>query len=462
MRKISRVLALVMCVILMAGLCACGSDTTGTTTAAEAGGTAAGETSAALAEKHDPVTLRFMWWGGDERAEATLKAIEAFEAKYDWITIEPEYGSSDGYQEKLTTQLSSGNAADIIQMGPGWLPGYVKSNDNYFIDFNDYADRIDLTTFESSFLEQNGNIGGKQYGLPTGISGYSFIYNKTLADKAGILFPDSKEEMNWDTLIELGKQLQAYDSSAYLVDIGDSELAACIMRPYLLQLTGSTMVVDATGELGFTEEELVQCLTYIKDLYDNKVIPPLADIAAYSSGDSLQTDPKWISGETYVGMFLSSSTAEVATAACPDCEFAAGYMPVMSSAKNDGFYANCPQYMCVSKSSEHIEEAVMFLDYFYNSEEAAEILTTVRSVPPTSVGQSVCAKLGKLEGIAKDTVDILQASYHGTNEMGLTTEEEYGQRLRDMISQIAYGQGTPEEVAKNGITLMQNFLDSKN
>ena len=81
MRKISRVLALVMCVILMAGLCACGSDTTGTTTAAEAGGTAAGETSAALDEKHDPVTLRFMWWGGDERAEATLKAIEAFEAK---------------------------------------------------------------------------------------------------------------------------------------------------------------------------------------------------------------------------------------------------------------------------------------------------------------------------------------------------------------------------------------------
>ena len=104
----------------------------------------------------------------------------------------------------------------------------------------------------------------------------------------------------------------------------------------------------------------------------------------------------------------------------------------------------------------------MFLDYFYNSEEAAEILTTVRSVPPTSVGQSVCAKLGKLEGIAKDTVDILQASYHGTNEMGMTTEEEYGQILRDMISQIAYGQGTPEEVAKNGMTLMQNFLDSKN
>ena len=68
-------------------------------------------------EEHEPVTLRFMWWGGDARATATLDVIEAFEAKYPWITIEAEYGSDEGYQEKLTTQLVSGTAADIIQMG---------------------------------------------------------------------------------------------------------------------------------------------------------------------------------------------------------------------------------------------------------------------------------------------------------------------------------------------------------
>ena len=42
--------------------------------------------------------------------------------------------------------------------------------------------------------------------------------------------------------------------------------------------------------------------------------------------------------------------------------------------------------MCVSGASEHQEEAMMFLNYFYNNADAAKILKTVRSVPPTSVG----------------------------------------------------------------------------
>ena len=95
-------------------------------------------------EDKEPVTLRFMWWGGDARAEATLDVIEAYEKEHPWVTIEAEYGSSDGYQEKLTTQLVSGNAADIIQMGTGWMPGYVESNEDYFVDFNEYSDSIDL------------------------------------------------------------------------------------------------------------------------------------------------------------------------------------------------------------------------------------------------------------------------------------------------------------------------------
>ena len=33
----------------------------------------------AFAEEHDPVSLRFMWWGGDARAAATLDVIEAYE-----------------------------------------------------------------------------------------------------------------------------------------------------------------------------------------------------------------------------------------------------------------------------------------------------------------------------------------------------------------------------------------------
>lgn len=465
-KVISVVLAAMMGMTLFAG---CGSNSanseapkaeasSGSAAATAAGTTASAATTASGEE--EPVTLRFMWWGGDDRATATLDVIKQFEAKYPYITIEPEYGSSDGYQEKLTTQLSSGNGADIIQMGPGWLPGYISSNPDYFIDFNDYSDSIDLTTFDADFLKQNGNIDGHQYGIPTGIAGQAFIYNKTLADKIGLKFPDNKADMTWDKLLELGEQVQKYDSNMYLFTIDDNLLATNLMRPYLLQLTGKTAIVDDTKELGFTAADLTECLTYIKKLYDEKIIPPLSDIAAYGSGDALQTDPKWVSGDTYVGMFCPSSTVDVESSACPNCEFAAAYLPEMENAKDDGFYASCPQYMCIPKTSKHINEAILFLNYFYNDKEAAKTLKTVRSVPPTSVGQQVCADEGILEGLAKDSVDILQDNYHGTNEMGLTTEEECTEILKNMIAEVAYGQDTPENIAKNGMTLLQNYVDS--
>ena len=56
-------------------------------------------------EKSDSsdVTLRFAWWGGDSRHEATLAAIEAYEKEHPNVKIEGEYQGYDGYYEKMIT-----------------------------------------------------------------------------------------------------------------------------------------------------------------------------------------------------------------------------------------------------------------------------------------------------------------------------------------------------------------------
>lgn len=403
---------------------------------------------------HDPVTLRFMWWGGDERAEATLSVIDEFESLYPWITIEAEYGSDDGYQEKLTTQLVSGSAADIIQMGTGWMPGYVASNPDYFVDFKEHADTIDLSGFETSFLENNGGFDGHQYGLPTGISGHAFLYNANLAETIGL---DFDQQYTWDDLLAMGEKVKAYDDSMNLLTMGALELNTMILRPYLTQLTGNKVLVDETKTLGFEEADLVNVLTYIKNLYDNGTIAPISNVISY--GTDLITDPNWIN-QKYVSLFSYSSTVGAAEAACPEGTFSIGRLPVLNGAKNDGWYGNCPQYMCVYGHSEHIEEALMFLDYFYNDEKAAELLKTVRSVPPTSTGQKVCEELGLLQGVAKDSVDVLQ-TYGGINDLGLTTEEEVTAILEDAAVQVAYGQDTPENIAKNTIALLEAYISEK-
>ena len=166
-----RLVSVALVAALAAGtLAGCGSSSSGDNTQAAAGGETAGKGGSS----DENITLRFAWWGGDERNEATLKVIEQFEAAHPNITIEAEYGGSDGYHDKLATQLASGTAADIVQVDPEVFPTYVSTGD-YFIDYKDYD--MDLSNFDENYisLEINGRYDGKQLGLPTGISGSGML-----------------------------------------------------------------------------------------------------------------------------------------------------------------------------------------------------------------------------------------------------------------------------------------------
>ena len=71
--------------------------------------------------KLDSCTLRFSWWGGDDRHSATLKAIELWEKTHPEIKIEPEYGGWDGWTEKINTQVAGNTAPDVMQINYDWL-----------------------------------------------------------------------------------------------------------------------------------------------------------------------------------------------------------------------------------------------------------------------------------------------------------------------------------------------------
>lgn len=49
-----------------------------------------------------------MWWGSQARHDATLKVIDLFEKKNPNIKINGEYMGSDGYFDKLNTQVAGG------------------------------------------------------------------------------------------------------------------------------------------------------------------------------------------------------------------------------------------------------------------------------------------------------------------------------------------------------------------
>ena len=444
-----------MAVSLLAG---CGSSTSGTAATASsdtaASGAASAETSAAAssdtaASSGEAVTLRFAWWGGDERNAATQEVIQQFEDAHPGVTIEGEPGSSDGYHDKLATQLASGTAADIVQIDPETMPTFVSTGD-YFVDLNTTA--MDMSLFDQDYIGEqiNGNYDGKQLGLPTGIAGSAILVNKDNADKFGIDM--TKEGITWDDWIEYGKKVQEQDPESYLF---------CLNKEYIVNLFVLTMakqysgkVFDDQGKLVLTTEDLTKVFDYVKELYDNNVVAPASYQASYT-GDDIQSDANWLAGK-YVAAPCYISTEDVMVAGYPDANYVAGTLPVVDNAKDGGFASNTPQLLSITNTCKNVDTAVEFLNYFYNDKTAEETLGATRSVPPTEQARSICTENGSLTQVVSDSADIA-VDVGGTPNDSVSSSEEAKTILYDAVESIGYGESTPEDAAADVIDQLQGL-----
>jgi len=421
------------------------------TTAAGAKTTAAGAaTTAAKADAGKSVTLRFMWWGGDARNQATQKVIEQYQAKKPNVKIEAEMNSDQGYIDKVSTMLANGTAPDIIQQNVDSLPDFVSRGD-FFVNFYDYKDIFDTTGFEKSFIDQFGTFNGKLLALPTGMSCLATVANKKAAETCGV---DLTKQITWKSMLEDGAKLHKAHPDYYYMNVDTKILCEYVLRPYLRQKTGKPFIVDSEKKMSFTKDQLVEALKYIKDCYDQGVFEPASDTATFKG--QIHTNPKWISGN-YVFAYGPSSSIKLLIDAAPDKNCDVVQMALAEDRVNDGFFADTPQYMTVNKNSKNAKEAVKFLNYFYNDTEAQKILKDVRSVPPTTTARKVCSDAGLLDKTVVKAVD-LASKLNGKSDKGYTTSSEVYAIQEDMIESVAYGQATPEAAADNAISMITDYL----
>lgn len=403
----------------------------------------------------EQITLRFSWWGGDERLEATLEVIDQFQDLHPNITVEAEYGSSDGYTDKIATQLQSGTAPDIIQVDPEAFPQFVTNGADYFIDLNDC--NFDFSNFEEAYIGQqvNGRYDGHQFGIPTGLAGGAVLVNQDLAEQFNI---DFSKQMNWDQLLEWGRQVHEADESVYLLCTNQTYITNLILFNMAKQITGKTLIDAETMEFTLSEEQLTQIYDYIQALYDNNVIPPASYMAQYED-DNLQSDPNWIEGK-YVCTLSYISTIQVMTAANTNANYSVGMLPKLDDSKSDGYIVNCPQVLGIAKTCEHPEAAVMFLDYFFNNDTAMKTLKDTRSVPPTEKARALCAEDGTLDPLVATAADIA-STYSGLANDKYSSQQESKQILFDHVEGIGYGQYAPKDAAKDTLELMNNYINNQ-
>jgi len=289
-------LSVLLCTTLLLGLCGCSSEATKKSVQSEtiAVGNQQVQEAGSVSEE-EPVTLRFMWWGSDSRHQATLKVIEAFQEKYPNVTIEAEYSGSDGYREKLTTQLAAGAAADIIQNGTDWMKEITASGD-FFVDFSEYPELFDTSDFEQNFLNGFGIYNDKLVAVPTGVNALTMVLNEKVLADAGI---EANQDWTWEKVLTEGKKVHEHNPDQYFMALSSNNLTEFVVRSGIIQRTGN-QYVNEDYTLGFEREDL-----WLIGLVVLQIYPIFASLYYSFTNFSIAQSPTFVGLRNYERMLTS-------------------------------------------------------------------------------------------------------------------------------------------------------------
>lgn len=429
--------------MMAVGMIGCGGAEKGEQTAA---GEKTQEAPAPEQDEAEGVTLRFSWWGGEDRHEATLAMMEQYMSENPGISIEGEYSGWDGYLEKLTTQMAAGTAPDIIQIDYAFLENFWKTDD--FVDFNS-TDSVDRSGFSEGLLKGVESPDGRLIGLPSGLNFTCLFANQAAADKYGV---DLTQHFGWDGLLEVGKQVHEQDESAYLMY--PYAVNRYVFEPYLFNLTGKKLVED-DYTLGFDRDSLVQTYSYIDSLYKEGVMQPYDEVIELTSPTE---NPLWLNDQIVLIPDFSSGFDSL------KASLAEGNLKCLeplgdNEAKNTGIVYRPTNMIAVNANSPHVEEALKFVDYFFNNDQAIETLGLCRSVPATQKALDAMAVSGKLSEDLKGSAEYAASHKGGLGQNVVSTNAEIETIENDILNALYYGELTPETAADEFISLMTDKVE---
>lgn len=382
-------------------------ETTAAATAAGAASEAAesGDASGAgeAASDKEPVTLRFSWWGGETRHNATMAAVDAFEEEYPWITVECEYSSWDGWVDKVATQLAGGTAPDLMQINWDWLYQF-SSDGSKFVDLNQYKDIISLDNWSENNLNAM-TVAGKLQGVPVSITGKLPMYNKTTFDKAGIPVPTSIEELR-----AAGKTFQEKLGDDYypLAEEGYERMLWMVM--YLQEKYGKEWIKDL--QVNYTVEEVTDGMNFINSLEEDHVWPEIATIVG-DGAESFLSNKKWMDGH-YAGITeYDSNVQEIADSLDEGQELVLGEYPTDMGEYPAGM-SKVSMGFAITETSEHKEEAALLLEFLTSNETGVKLMGTERGVVCNTAAKKVLEDAGMLSGLILEGNQKVQDFCHYT------------------------------------------------
>lgn len=392
---------------------------------------------AAAPENGEQVTIRFAWWGGQDRADKTNKAVELFMEKNPDIKVETSFYPFESYNENLSISASAGNMPDVFQ-------GFVGSNNDLMEaglvePLDDYINQglIDTSDISESLLE-SAKIDGKTYGVSLGCNVKCLIVDPEAYEKAGLTVPEVAYE-SWDALGEDLRKLK----EAGLQYGGDDMFERGFTFPYFCRQNGETEYSSTEEKtIAFSKDTYVNYYNYKLNWIQEGLIPPY-DVTKESSGPE---DSQIAKGNSAVRNAYSNQYAQIAKAAGKDLKLI--LLPGPNTDKGTDVRPGC--HACMASTSEHKEAAAKLINFLINDIDGNKILDAERGMPASAkVREALKENFTDAQNVMADAVSLAEENSSLSDPAPKGDVKEIDDTnsglLEDLEQQMIYGEITPEE-----------------
>ncbi|MFC4137731.1 MULTISPECIES: sugar ABC transporter substrate-binding protein [unclassified Microbacterium] len=247
----------------------------------------------------DSDTITFMFRGSDAEKAAYTDAIKQFEKDND-VKVKIIMTTADEYSTKLKAAITGKQIPDVFYIDPGGVQAYVKSGivKDITKDVEKSVDLDNIWQYGVDSYRYDGKLMGQGsiYAMPKDIGPFSFGYNKTMFEKAGIPLPDKDKPYTMDEFVEVAKKLtQDTDGDGKADQWGTGLNVQWNLQPFVWS-NGADWLNEDRTKVTVDTPEFAETLQWFADLTNVAEVTP-------SAGDAqtLDTYQRWMKGE--IGFF---------------------------------------------------------------------------------------------------------------------------------------------------------------
>lgn len=389
----------------------------------------------ALLRAAEPRVLRFSWWGGAGRHEATLKAIAAFEQREPGLKVKAEYMGFNGYLERLTTQIAGRAEPDVMQINWAWLAMFSKRG-NGFTDLNAYKPQLALDQFSAEDIRM-GEVAGKLNALPTSFTARVMLWNEAAFRRAGLALPKS-----WDELFAAGPVFKAkLGERAFPID-GELYDMILLAQAWVQQKHGTPYVDPAAPRVAMSPEAALDWVRIYERLVNEHVATPLPLRASLGGAEKpTEQQPDWVVGNWAGNYTWDSVIALRGSTLDKQQKLALGDFPTLPGARDSGMFGRPTVMYAVGRNTRQPELAAKLVNFLLTDAEAARILGRTRGAPAAKAPFEALLSAGKLPPLELQAFRQVQAQREAgriTRPAPLFEHARLNKFMREVFETVAY------------------------